>query len=815
MPGRKRAPGLFGTDGLEPRRTPQQGKTCQAARSTLDAQSTKILDAPKATDPTGVPRAWDRKSEPARWSRVAQRYGLDQRHRAQLNRDGFVIAKGATHWGFVEAYHEIFQSQLPIYVSIDSVMQAIYASHAGVIGDVEQKVLAPKLRSLLEAMQCELATVAASWPREIAHDVDVYLAVARSLLTYDRYASLRKDKQKIGSLLGNDAEVKAILDKVIEAKGFDELEIFGRRRVVDFGAFQPRGRYSNQEGYFRAMSWLSRIELNLVSRSSRSSTLSPDPSETPREAAVAIALLDLAKATKQLDAITEIDAVWGELAGKRDDVSFAELSSLRDQAGIDKVSLAVQPALAKVIGKGYRRPIPTQPHPDGLTDLPVIAAMFGARINPDTAALAPIIQPAVPDRITVGAADLGFVLGHDRAKQYLKGDLTQYPNLERQLGVARSSLDQRLTGDDMYSMWLKAIRALAKPTTGVTPAFMKSDGFADLRMSSALAAFGQLRSSYELMSGMAYLGSGCEIPDGYVEPAAETYDALIAYAERGKAILAKVDPKDVSDAQSYFTRLATTLRVLRTIVSTELAGRPLTDAQKQWLSMVVEIVMRDASGAPPTYAGWYFDLYRNFSDATSDPDFLTGFAQNKDTTMYLGASAPRIGVFVVDTGGPPRVVVGPIAHAWETTAATSQGRLELDRYDDTKPKPDMAEPWSASYTVEASAAPKMIVQETWDDKLGNGFEITAASTIGPVTFRLMDHHRVPYATATKTVKQGRTKILFSNAQWDKAEMVQLQVGTWSMFSGQMNGGEGRFSFWFASKADIEAIEKAVPPAVNE
>jgi hypothetical protein len=71
-----------------------------------------------------------------------------------------VIAKGATHWGYVEAYHEIFQSQLPIYVSIDSVMHAIYASHAGVIGDVESKLLTPKLDKLLAAMHCEMAAVA-------------------------------------------------------------------------------------------------------------------------------------------------------------------------------------------------------------------------------------------------------------------------------------------------------------------------------------------------------------------------------------------------------------------------------------------------------------------------------------------------------------------------------------------------------------------------------------------------------------------------------------------------------------------------------
>jgi hypothetical protein len=90
--------------------------------------------------------------------------------------------------------------------------------------------------------------------------------------------------------------------------------------MVDFGAFQPRGRYTGQtEGYFRAMMWLSRIEFNLVSRSSRSSTMRPDAGETPREVAVALALVDLAKATNVTNDIAGSMAC-GPARGQREDV---------------------------------------------------------------------------------------------------------------------------------------------------------------------------------------------------------------------------------------------------------------------------------------------------------------------------------------------------------------------------------------------------------------------------------------------------------------------------------------------------------------
>jgi hypothetical protein len=793
-PPRARLPGRFGTDGLQPRETPTKGATCQAARTTLDTTNATILKAPKPAASGAKRAAWDRKLDPARWSRVAQRFGLDERHRANLARDGFVVSD-QTFWTYVEAYHEVFQSQLPIFVSIDSIMHAIYASHAGVIGDVEKQILTPKLAELLSAMHCGMAVHAKSWPSDIARDVDLYLTVARSLLAGDpRYG------KPVPSLLGNDDRVKAILKQIAEPKGLQEIELFGRRRMIDFNLFTERGRYSSAAEYFRAMTWLSRIELNLVSRGSRSSTMRVDTSETPREAGVALALVELAAATNVLDEISKIDGVWGELAGKREDVSFAQLDALRSKAKISRIDLSAQPALAQVIGKtDFKRTMPIQITPDGVTDLPVIAAMFGARISPDTSAFAPIVQPAIPQRFNVGASDVGFILGHDRAKAHMSTELQRHPTLDAQLGVARATLDARMGGTDLYSAWLRAIRALATKPTGTVPSFMKSDAYADLRLSSTIAAFGQLRTSYELMSGMAYLGSGCEIPDGYVEPAVEVYDALLAYAERGKQILAAIDPTDRSKAQLYFTRLHTTLKVLRSIIDTQLADQPLSAVQKRWLSMVVEIVVDNSgSGAPPTYAGWYFDLFRNFQDATADADFVTGIAKNGEHVFYVGGTDPRMGVFVVDTGGAPRVVTGPVARPFETSAPLSDGVLHsysFENHDPKAKKPPLHEPWAASYLVSnASVKPPLVdIQEDWDESQILSFTVTAESAVGPITLRALDHHRVPIATLTKTVGKGKTVFRFGIKR-DRAEMVQLSAGKFHSWSERSTDGGMSFHY---------------------
>jgi hypothetical protein len=86
-----------------------------------------------------------------------------------------------------------------------------------------------------------------------------------------------------------------------------------------------------------------------------------------------------------------------------------------------------------------------------------------------------------------------------------------------------------------------AIRGLANPTEGQHPSFMDGDAYADLRLDSALTAYGQLRHNHVRISAQMYDEGGCDIPDGYVEPAIESYRALAAYAVKGRQTLSARD----------------------------------------------------------------------------------------------------------------------------------------------------------------------------------------------------------------------------------------------------------------------------------
>src|SRR5262249_21596282 len=182
--------------------------------------------------------------------------------------------------------------------------------------------------------------------------------------------------------------------------------------------------------------------------------------------------------------------------------------------------------------------------------------------------------------------------------RWLGDDLAHFPALADRLRTARGIVEQAADPGDLYTAWLRAIRGLAEPTPGAVPSFMKTDAFADLRLDSAVAAYAQLRHDHVLLVGQPYDEGGCEIPDGWVEPAPAVYRALPASPRRGAAALPEAGP--------YYERLARVLRVLLAIQELELAGRPLPVEARQFLSMVVEMTPA-TTGAAPTYTGWWFD----------------------------------------------------------------------------------------------------------------------------------------------------------------------------------------------------------------
>lgn len=760
------------SDEDDSRRPRKRGRV--TACTVIDANLARGAGAILAAHDRGgrlAPRAaWNHRSAPERLDLVRRRFELGPGEIDRLYRTGVVVPARLEQPSYAYAYHEIFQSQLPVYITADSLFHAIFASHDAIVERLETGSLAPALSGALDRMHCGLPAASADYTPDTVHDLDLYLTVARTLASGGEVTSIRGDDRV-------DREAAELVAKVGAAAGADLVTLFGRRRLIDFTQYTPRGHYTSSEEltrYFLAAMWTSRLELNLVSRSSRSSAPGPepDPSETPREAIDALALADLASRSGAAASIDLVDRAWSVLAGRREDVSIAQLAELRRTAGITELTPPAFAALKRTIGDRFQRTTRLHPMPEGSTVLPAIATLFGPRVVADATALMPLVHSAVPLRNTVHVADIAYSLGLDRGKHYLAADLAKFPQLEAQLEQARTLAQSAPRGDDLYGAWYAAIRALAVTPAGALPSFATSEVGADLRLNTITAAYGQLKHNHVLMAGQPYSEFGCEIPDGYIEPAPAAYDALIEYAARGAKVAVLLDPDDHTGARAHFELVARTLRVIRAIVDDELANRPLTAVQKRWIGMVSELSVddsQDITGYPPVYSGWYFDLFPSSeSDGMRGAGFIADtFTSVEDGIAYAGASAPRLGVFVVDTNGAPRVFVGPVARGYETHTPLTRRLTDEDAAKLTT----VSDPWAASYTV-ADPATRPALTLHYD--AGTGNVIIRSEALGPATVKILDHHRVPLATRRQTLVDGENVFAFRRKA--KVGAVYLQIG---------------------------------------
>jgi hypothetical protein len=741
-------------------------ETCDPADAKLESLERAIICGPSPSGSTAPRASWDRKGDPLHLDLVERRFGLTPDERAHLVRDGFVVPARLAYPSYLPALHDVYRSQLPLFVSVDAVLHAVYMSNDRLIAELESTALEPLLGETLKAMHETFAASQARYPADTAHDLDVYLAVARTLL------SDKEGRPHLTSVLGTDKEVKDLVDLAEASSGMPTVNLFGRDRVIDFAAFLPRGHYASESAnaglpdlshYFRSAMWLSRLEYNLVSRSSRSSSAGLDQRETPREATDAMALADLARKAGVMDSLDRLDVAWGLLAGKREDLSFGALLKLMDAAKItDFASPDAPERLRKAIGDGFVRTARTHYQAEDSPNLPVIATMLGPRVTSDGAATRPLVHPVVQDHHAVPATEIAYALGHDRALAYMGSDLGIFANLRDQLNVAREILRAPQTGSDLYSSWLSAITALSDRPQGTPPSFMEGDAFRDLRMDSAIAAYAQIRHNYILMVPTTMDEPGCEIPDGFVEPAPAVYEALMAYAERGKAVTARLMP----EAEAYFDQLGRTLGVLDRISLRELANEPLKPEELRFLSMVTDLSFGTAGGysSGPQGSGWYFRMFRSNAEALQPAALIADYfvSPYEGTAYYAGVKGVTMGIFVVDTAGGPRAVVGPVARAFEAVGPFDH------RYSDAEANSvPAASPWTDSYVAPATPEPPLSLKlrfkaDARDEWTGDvAFTARSTAKLGPVTLELLDHHRAPIASVTRDMDRPNEPVRFS------------------------------------------------------
>src|SRR5207248_9887325 len=127
---------------------------------------------------------------------------------------------------------------------------------------------------------------------------------------------------------------------------------------------------------------------------------------------------------------------------------------------------------------------------------------------------------------------------------------------------------------------------------------------------------------------------------------------------------------------------------------------------------------------------------------------------------YAGVRNPKFGFFVVDAGGPPRVMVGPVAKPF-----IFSGPLEKRLTDADVPKVAGLSPWSAAYELPATPVPPLEIKAAGEypsygsmsDKGKLTLLVHSTKKLGKVTIELLDHHREVLAKKTEEVSEKPVK----------------------------------------------------------
>ena len=346
--------------------------------------------------------------------------------RARLQEHGFAILKRHAFPSFFYAYLTIYGEDLPVFVSADSILDAVHRSYDDILADLERSVMYPELSSLLIQMRSALPSLS----DEAAKDAELFLAVAQALLDGDVPDDL--------SAGVTEAEVGEFVAAAEAANGIKIKELFGAPRRFDFSQFKPRGHYEGDERlepFFRAMMWLGRIDFRLLE------TRDDGQQVLHRRQLEAALLLKELMDDQSRARWDRLDAIVSAFVGEHDYMILPELDGLTaalglpgraELEGVDDQTLA-----QAIVEGGYgaqRIASHAMVNGGGVATLPLSRsfAFFGQRYTVDSH----VFSNVVYDRAGNGSVrrwlpnplDAAFAaLGNDQAVELLADELAQHP----------------------------------------------------------------------------------------------------------------------------------------------------------------------------------------------------------------------------------------------------------------------------------------------------------------------------------------------------------------------------------------------------
>jgi len=620
---------------------------------------------------------------------------LDDKELAKLAQQGFVIAPRRAFPNMAYGYKSIYGLDLPVYVSLDAILETVHLSYDSILKNVEQDYLSKELTALLNDARAQLKSGAVT-DAQTAQDLDLYFAVALSLL----------ESGTVSAVAGaSKSEIESLWTRAEAGRDIVTNELFGVSRDIDFSQFKPRGHYEDSDGlkrYFRATMWLGRTDFRLIE------TLR-DGSQVFRRRQLEAALALRAVVTGVgRTAFDHLDQVISAFVGEHDYMALHQLDALAaDLNGGDLSGLSDQAVAQLIIAKGYgaQRIASQVIFKDASAAAETVPldrsfALLGQRYTVDSHVFSNVVYDRVlgtTHRYLPNPLDAAYAaIGNDAALPLLQSELDLYqyaPDLERMRTLIDAHGDTYWDAN-LYNLWLSSLRAasphaahIGTPVPGLS-AIMASDAWQRRVLNTQLASWAELRHDTILYVKQSYTaGNACEFPDGYVDPYPEAFERLRKYALKGAEVAALL-PVNTQNAlgmrvKEYFDELASVSSTLRDMAEHERTGTPFDAAQMAFLNDAVKS-QSTGCGGPQSYQGWYGRLLFDKSEEDMDPTIADVHTDPGGTrppkVLHVATGLPRLMVVTANTCEGPRAYVG-VASAYHEVVTG------LDRLTDSEWEP--------------------------------------------------------------------------------------------------------------------------------
>ena len=625
---------------------------------------------------------------------INSHYNLTAGEQSLLNKHGFVVTERLKLNSFGYSFLEIYNHDLPVFVSTDAILHALHMSCDAILAQVESNVVSEKLDTLLSSLHAQLPAIAAKYSsspsmKQMVNDIDVYLTVPQNLLSKATAPTFSENAAVVNELLG-----------LIKAEQPVEFPLFSStKRNIDFSQFTPRGHYTQSRQltcYFQAMMWLGRTEIYLIPPVSADSQQSD--ADIQRQTIDAVLVSEATEAADKFSLLEEIDSIIQSFVGESDNLTLPNLRSL-----IQETNLASADKLLDTLTwRNFQDTIMQKPYAfqrinsqilmsDPLSPEQIKPAasflLLGQRFVVDSYVTGNVVYDKIIYdntkilRMLPSTLDVLFALGNDATAQILKPELDQY-KYSSNLSTLRylvDSYEPSFWQSTIYNGWLNSIRALNPPADrSALPPFMQTAAWWQEKMNTQLASWAQLRHDFLLYAKQSYSEGvpGCSFPESYVEPIPQFFDAIKLFAQNASAKFQEPMLQNYSAAY-YFTNLECIADTLGSVARKELTKTPLTESEKQFLKTMLYEQSTGICGGV-YFSGWYSQLFYTGVGGLTKQDMTIADIHTAPTdengnpvgwVLHAGTGPLNLAVVVADLpDGTAIAFIGPVLSYYEYLA---------------------------------------------------------------------------------------------------------------------------------------------------